>query len=66
MSESELQEATTVAYDVVAVSIFAAMAFVFLFPCNHIIPLGLLMYIVIVVLKFFALFIFCFMQIAEL
>lgn len=40
MGESEaVEEATTITYDIVAVSIFAVMAFVFLFPLNAAIPL---------------------------
>ena len=33
--------ATNITYDAVALSIFATMAFVFLFPCNKLIPVGM-------------------------
>jgi len=33
------QQETTLAYDIIAVSIFVLMSFVFLFPCNRLIPL---------------------------
>ena len=35
-----VEEATSLTYNIVAVSIFIGMAGVFLFPCNRIIPLG--------------------------
>ena len=39
LNESSYEQETSLAYDIVATVIFLLMSFVFLFPCNRIIPL---------------------------